>query len=142
MGKVRQIRTADLDSFVDRVDQAGGVGSDAFADLVPDFDLVLETKIDESLDPFGEAYVQQQISIWSEISGRTLDQGKWEPQEFDLESVAASPCANPLGNPALSRHLRALSSVSELLCPNHPFRVLDMGCGLGLSSEHFAQLGG
>lgn len=99
--------------------------------------------VDESLDPFSDAYFAQQVALYEEISGRRLNQESGELHlEDDTTALLTAP--NPLGivNVAhTAEHVRALSTMLSLSGLGERPKVLDMGAGHGLSSEVFAFCG-
>ena len=134
-------QAGDLDRFVERIDAVGGLGP-AAGRLCEDFQVYYDTKVDTGLDPFGEAYVGQQIALYHELSGRGLDQRANEMTEFDIDSHVAA--ANPynLRDPSsfVQHYLRIGEAVRLAALPQAP-RVLDMGAGWGLTTEFLATLG-
>ena len=136
------ITQSELANFVKACDELGGVESSNCADLLSDFRYKPTSIINESLDPFSEEYVQQQITLYSEISGRTLNQQINEFTGFDLENCinAQNPYAHP--DPTfIAKHSRTVLQAVELAqLPPNP-EILDMGCGWGLSTEMMAFCG-
>ena len=138
-----RIDVADLDEFVAAVfDQAGGVEA-LYGGTLPDsISLTYRTKVDDTLDPFSDEYVQQQIALYEEIAGRTLDQLTGEQAEVGAEYRIDA--ANPYASRDIrfiAKHSRAI--LSGLVVANLPdgANVLDMGSGWGLSSEMMAFCG-
>ena len=133
---------SDLDEFVKETDRLGPVGSRAVEDYWSGLTYEIETKVDESLSPYSEEYIAQQIAVYRELSGRDVDQQQNELSHFNLDEhvKAANPYAHQPPH-VLAVHLARLSNVlmrSGLELGEH---VLDMGCGWGLSSELFAYSG-
>ncbi|MBE7209894.1 MAG: class I SAM-dependent methyltransferase [Gluconacetobacter diazotrophicus] len=137
------IRTSDLDAFVRDVDDHGG--NPHHPELLRKyhpFELRPDFTVDQSLDPFSPEYFRQQIALYEEITGRTLDQETGELHPSDIEHLFTEP--NPLGirdTGHIAEHLRALSTILSLSCLGTSPRVLDMGAGHGVSSEMFAFAG-
>jgi len=132
----------ELDGFIEACDRHGGVGAPDCAELLSDFRYQPTKKINENLDPFSEEYVQEQIALYSEISGRALDQQSHEFTGFDLEKCinAKNPYAH--SDPTfIAKHSRTVLQVIEIAqLPPNP-EILDMGCGWGLSTEMMAFCG-
>lgn len=80
--------------------------------------------------------------MYSEISGRRLDQWSGELHPVDVDSLIDAP--NPLGHPDASftaEHVSAITTMLRLSTLGVRPRVLDMGAGHGLSSEILAFCG-
>jgi 2-polyprenyl-3-methyl-5-hydroxy-6-metoxy-1,4-benzoquinol methylase len=135
------LHTSQLAEFVEFANQSGGVHSEAVGRRYLPVDLTYETRTDETLSPFSEEYVSQQIALYEEISGRKLDQETGELHPFDIEPYIDTP--NPGGSHvgSISEHVRALSTVLALACLGERPKVLDLGAGGGLSSEVYAYAG-
>lgn len=133
---------ASLDEFVTQSDALGGPGSAACETYWADFQFEPRTLVDETLDPFSEAYVEQQLALFSEISGRDFDQEVNEVTLFALDTHVRA--VNPYNHPdpaELAMHLQRLTKAFRLAGVRLDGRLLDMGCGWGLSSEVGAYLG-
>jgi 2-polyprenyl-3-methyl-5-hydroxy-6-metoxy-1,4-benzoquinol methylase len=131
-----------LDQFVARVDALGGAADPRATAWWKPFRYRRRVKIDENLDPFSRPYVDQQIALYREISGREIDQRKNELSAFHLaEHVAAvNPYAYQSPS-AVGLHLSRLSRALQHADLAIGDQVLDMGSGWGLSSELFAYAG-
>jgi 2-polyprenyl-3-methyl-5-hydroxy-6-metoxy-1,4-benzoquinol methylase len=130
------IATGDLDNFIARSDALGGPSVPACNDYWAGVEYRPETKVDETLDPFGPEYAAQQLAVYREISGRDLDQLVNEHTTLDVAFHAAA--ANPYANitpGGVSLHIERLARAIKLGAPPLGGRLLDMGCGWGLSSE-------
>lgn len=137
-----KVSTSQLDDFVIKCDELGGIASADCAEFIKSFSLVFDTKIDESLDPFLEPYVQQQISLYEEISARQLNQNTGELTPFGLEERINT--ANPYGTVDINfiaKHARCVQSAVLAAKLPPAAKVLDMGSGWGLSSEVIAFCG-
>lgn len=98
--------------------------------------------VDQTFDPFSDAYLQQQLNLYHEISGRNLDQSKNELTEFNLDDHVRSANSYASVSPArMVVHSVRLSKLTKYAALPDRARVLDLGCGWGLSSEFFAGLG-
>lgn len=131
-----------LEDFVQRSDELGGPGSPACQAFWNDFSYTPTAIVDQSLDPFSEDYVQAQLDLHREITGRDFDQAVNELTNFDFNEHVNAP--NPYKNitpSELSLHMLRLSKA--IRCADLPAgsHLLDMGCGWGLSSEVAAYLG-
>ena len=137
-----QIKESDLDAFVADSDRLGGPGSPACEAWWAGFSYIPTLQVDQSLDPFSEAYVDQQLALHVEMSGKAFDQAVNELAPFALEPhiQAVNPYNHP--NPAeLAMHVQRLSKAFRLAGVKLDDHLLDMGCGWGLSSEVAAYLG-
>lgn len=133
---------ADLDAFVAKVDSFGGPGFPGVENYWRTFTYAPETPVDTSLDPFGADYFLQQLALYREISGRELDQAVNEHTVFDHHPhlMARNPYNH--GEPAvLANQIVQLAMAIRLADPHAGARMVDMGCGWGLSSELGAYLG-
>jgi 2-polyprenyl-3-methyl-5-hydroxy-6-metoxy-1,4-benzoquinol methylase len=137
-----RIHASRLDDLVSRIDALGGVGTPEIGREFYGFNVDFDTKVDESLDPFSDAYVANQVRLYEELSGRELDQSSGEMTLFDLEAHSTGP------NPYNSRDVdfiarNSIAVMSMLRCANLPPNpaVLDLGCGWGLSTEMMAFCG-
>ena len=133
------ISSEDLDSFVERSDSVGHPGSPETQNFWKDIEYRVSTPVDESLDPFSDEYVRQQIAVYSEISGRKINQAENELCDFNLpEHVdAANPYAHQPPH-VIGMHMSRISRAIERSGLELNEHILDMGCGWGLSSELFA----
>ena len=132
----------DLDDFVAECDDLGGLGDPAVQPFLADFRLEFDTVVDQDLDPFSEAYFEEQVELYTELSGRTLDQESGEMTTLDVDAHAAaiSPC-NIRDARFLSKHTRAVLTCVMLADLPREATVLDAGSGWGLSSEAIARCG-
>lgn len=139
--KVRLLES-DLDDFVALVDREGGAN---FLNVAPEWAGVSYTPtlaVDQSLDPFSDAYYQAQVALYREISGRELDQQKNEMLEFDVDRHVQQRNAFGVGGPSdLALHYARLAKLMVHGRLPLAAKVLDMGSGWGLSSEFFASIG-
>jgi SAM-dependent methyltransferase len=137
-----RIHAHELKEFVRQVDSLGGPGSPSAAEFWREFEYVPSVAINTALDPFGVPYMGQQLELYQEISGRNLNQAVNELTKFDLElhSRARNPYNH--GDPGmLSNQLIQLAKAMRLVKPKRGAKLLDMGCGWGLSSEYAAYIG-
>ena len=133
---------ADVDAMIRICDELGGPESPRAVDRFRSVQFRFRTKVDQTLDPLSEAYVAQQIALYEEISGRSLDQSSGEITPLRAEHHVAGPNPyNSLDVANMARHGRAVMNM--LAAANLPpaARVLDMGCGWGLTSELLAFCG-
>ena len=137
-----RIRPSELDALVRECDRLGGLGTPAAKAFLSDLDLVLDTAVDQTLDPFGEDYFEQQVKLYCEIAGRDLDQSEGEQMPVDVETNVMA--CNPYNNPDIrfiAKHARTVQTCLALADLPPGAAVLDMGCGWGLSSEVIAFTG-
>jgi 2-polyprenyl-3-methyl-5-hydroxy-6-metoxy-1,4-benzoquinol methylase len=139
---MRLFHARELDEFVAQCDSLGGIAHPNAEACLNEFSLKFDTKIDQRLDPFSEAYFQAQVRLYSELSGRELDQetGELTPFDVDLHSQASNPY-NSRDVRFLSKHVRTV--ITALMIADLPpgGSVLDAGSGWGLSSEAMAFCG-
>lgn len=139
---VGTVATDDLHDFVEECDRLGGIHTSEASELVADFSLSFSTPVDPSLDGFDPTYVDQQLALYREISGRDVDQESNEQGEVVFENHLHAP--NPYGilEPERVPH-HARTILTTYLVADVPVggRVLDMGCGWGMSTEMFAFCG-
>jgi 2-polyprenyl-3-methyl-5-hydroxy-6-metoxy-1,4-benzoquinol methylase len=135
-----QLNKDSLDEFVSIVDCSGGpIGLNQ---KWPDHTYKPSFNIDESIDPYSDEYVAQQLALYVEISGRNIDQYTNEHTDFQLDKHINH--INPYGlrdQNSLNHHFMRLSIMLSAASQPASARVLDMGAGWGLSSEYFATLG-
>lgn len=133
---------ADLPDFVARIDSLGGPGDPRVEEHWRHVSYAPVTQVDTSLDPLGPEYLEAQLALYREISGRELDQFVNEHTIFDrpLHVRARNPYNH--GDPsALATQLVQLATAMRLARPRRGARLVDLGCGWGLSSELAAYLG-
>ncbi len=133
------IGSDDLDAFVARTDELGPIGAPQVAAYWAKVTYRPTTAVDEALDPYSDAYTDQQIALYRELSGRSVNQEENELTAFNVEDHV--PAANPYAQPAppdvalhMSRIARTIQH-SGLALGDH---VLDLGCGWGASCELLA----
>ncbi len=136
-----QMNAAELGEFVRVVDEefGGDLNASGVAERFYPLQFRAETAVDQSLDPFSQAYYDQQLALYREIAGRDLNQWDGELHPVDVDALIGAP--NPLGifiPSFIGEHVRAISTMLGVadLGPNP--HVLDLGSGHGLSSEVLA----
>lgn len=136
------LHTSQLDEFVQTFDALGGPNHPNTSEYLSEFSITHDTKIDESLDPFSEEYYQSQLALYREISGRSLDQESGEMTAIDVE--LHSQGVNPYNSGDINfvaKNARAILTMLYMAnIPGHG-KVLDLGCGWGMSSEVMAFCG-
>ncbi len=136
------MRTKDLPEFVAQSDRLGGPGTPACDRYWSGLEYRPDTIVDQALDPFGEAYVAQQLALYHEMSGRDFDQTSNEHTSLNVEAHAAAINPYDHGFPGgLALHIERLSRAIRFGAPPRGSKFLDMGCGWGLSSEIAAYCG-
>lgn len=135
------IKIDTLGNFVERSDALGGPGVAAceayWAGVKFDFG-----PTDMPSDPFSEEYVGAQTELYEAISGRRLDQDINEISNFDAAAPLRSP--NPyawLAPGEVGTHIGRLSAALKAANPPRGGKLLDMGCGWGVSAEICAYAG-
>jgi len=130
----------DLDEFVNLVDELGGVHTEKAKSLCKDFSVSFDTEVNESIDPTSDEYHQQQIALYEELAGRSLNQVEGEYYPVPKNHLSA----NPYGSKDIkfiSKHSRAVLTSIMMADLEPESWVLDLGCGWGLSTENFAFCG-
>jgi len=131
-----------LRAFVEKTDELGGPSAPAALAYFADFTYRRSVVVDQTLDPRSPEYCGQQLSLYTELAGRDLDQKEHELTDFDFDrSVDA---ANPYGHRStrfLAEHARSVCEAIALADLDDSPNVLDMGSGWGLSSELLAFTG-
>ncbi|MBV2150014.1 class I SAM-dependent methyltransferase [Sphingobium sp. AS12] len=136
------IGPADLPEFVRKIDDLGGPGDPRVDDYWRHISYAPAIEIDTDLDPFSVAYFNAQIALYEEISGRALDQTVNEHTIFNREAHVTSRNPYNHGDPsALATQLVQLATAMRHAKPRRGARIVDMGCGWGLSSELASYLG-
>lgn len=138
----RYLGPDDLGAFVARIDALGGWGMPGTDQEEARVNYTPRTAVDPELDPFSPEYSAQQRALYSEISGRPLNQLVNEFTPFDVERHVGAVNSYDHGNPAeLAEHWLRLGTALRLAAPARGHWLYDMGCGWGLSSEFMAQAG-
>ncbi|CAN7481409.1 methyltransferase domain-containing protein [Rhizobium rhizogenes] len=133
---------SDLDRFVAECDRLGGPEHPDTIRAMANFSLTFDTQVDKSLDPFSDEYFAQQMALYIEIASRSFEPTTGELTRID--PIKHSQGANPyLSNntTVISSHVRTISTVMTVANLPPAARVLDLGCGWGLSSEIMAFCG-
>lgn len=131
-----------LDTFVSESDRLGGPGTTPCAEYWAKFTYLPSIQVDQELDPFSDAYLTTQLSLYEEISARKFDQLVNEHTTFDLDRHVNAVNPYDHGSPGgLAIHTERLSRAVRFAAPPRGGRLLDMGCGWGLSSELAAYCG-
>jgi SAM-dependent methyltransferase len=133
---------SDLDRFVAECDRLGGPEHPDTIRAMANFSLTFDTQVDRSLDPFSDEYFAQQMALYIEIASRSFEPTTGELTRID--PIKHSQGANPyLSNntTVISSHVRTISTVMTVANLPPAARVLDLGCGWGLSSEIMAFCG-
>lgn len=136
------ITAQDLAAFVAKSDELGGPGRPATEEYWANFTYRPAVMVDTALDPDSGEYLTQMLELYTEISSRTLDQKTNELTHLNIGELIdlESPYAfQDPGQRAI--HYLRLSKSIQVANLGRSARVLDMGCGWGLSSELLAQLG-
>jgi 2-polyprenyl-3-methyl-5-hydroxy-6-metoxy-1,4-benzoquinol methylase len=142
MENIMPFRASDLDEFVSKSDALGGPGAAKCEEYWQNFSYETTIQIDQNLDPFSEEYYAAQIGLYTELSNRTFEQAKNELGDIDI--VAHISAANPYNHDSpsgLALHLERLARALRFAKPPLGGKMLDMGCGWGLSSEIAAYSG-
>ena len=137
-----KVHSSELDAFVAECDRLGGPQHPNCVPFLSSFELIINTKVDQTLDPFSDEYFQQQLAVYREMSVRDLDQDVGEQAAVDVEtnSLAANPY-NSGDVKNISSHAKTITTVLSLAGIPSDAKVLDLGAGWGLSSEIMAFCG-
>ncbi len=133
---INRVNQRRLTEFIELVDEAGGPNSPLFDRLVTSFQYEPTVSVDQSLDPLSDAYFEQMIELYEEISGRKLNQDKGELTPLDLPHHINH--ANPYALEDvdfIASHARAVLTAAMVANLPHKAKILDLGCGWGLSTE-------
>lgn len=137
---VGHVAAADLDEFVAEYDERGGIADPVAQVWVSDFSLGFVTPVDVEADGFSERYSKMQLDLYRELSGREVDQTTNEMHvDLDLDRLVAA--ANPYGSvdvDHIAKHARTILTALVVSDLAPEARVLDMGCGWGISTEMLA----
>jgi len=132
----------DLDEFVRESDRRGGPNTPDCAIYWMGWVYQPQVAIDQTLDPRSEAYCAQQLALYEEMSGRSFDQYANEQGTIDLERHVRAPNSYDHPDPKVLTHqLAQLAHMFRRTPMARGQRLLDMGCGWGLSSEFGATIG-
>lgn len=136
------VDSTDLDEFVLECDRLGGISTPEAIEFVADFSLSFSTEIDVDLDAYSDRYARMQSDLYREISGREIDQAANEMLDVDVDAAVDAPNPYRSTNPDLmAKHARTvLTSIVVADLPPEA-KVLDMGCGWGISTEMFGFCG-
>ncbi|KIN62061.1 Methyltransferase type 12 [Sulfitobacter noctilucicola] len=133
---IKAVSADQLDAFVDWVDQTGGLEQPGFDAIQQTFVYQPATQVDQDLDPFSDAYFDQMLSLYAELSGRILNQETGELTRFDMADHV--PHTNPYASDNVSMMARHVNAITAAICrADLPAgaRVADLGCGWGMTSE-------
>ena len=132
----------DLPNFVSTIDSLGGPGDPRVDEYWRGVVYQPKVRVDTRLDPFSREYYDAQIALYKEMSGRELDQSINEHTIFDKASHVRARNPYNHGDPGmLATQIVQLATAMRLARPKRGARLVDMGCGWGLSSELGAYLG-
>ena len=137
------IDETNVEEFVRWVDENGGPSTTlSIPEVCEKFQFNLRTKPNFELDPFSQEYMDLQIQVYRELSGREVNQQENEQTDFTLEDHVNTSNAYGLRQPSefVSHYQRLSNGIALAKLPVTP-KVLDLGCGWGLSSEFLALLG-
>lgn len=138
------ITSAQIDDYVAECDSRfGGIQNEAWLHYVSDFELIYDTEVDLTADPFSDIYFRQQLALHRELSGRDINQAETELAPIDIGVNASGP--NPYSSndiQAMSRHAGTIAIAMCLAAPPPGAAILDLGVGTGMSSEQLAYFGG
>jgi 2-polyprenyl-3-methyl-5-hydroxy-6-metoxy-1,4-benzoquinol methylase len=98
--------------------------------------------VDVTLDPDGPEYMAQMLDLYREISGRSLNQSENELTDLDVDRLAET--ISPYEDwqpPDRALHYLRVARVVRRAGLDKGDRILDMGCGWGMTGEILAQLG-
>lgn len=96
---------------------------------------------DDTMDPFSEEYFARQMYIYSQLSGRDFNQTDNEMLLVDSGRHVNNYSARIADLQFIAHHVSTVSSAIQVAGLSSGAKVLDIGCGTGLSSEVMAQCG-
>ena len=136
------ITEKSLSAFVAKSDELGGPGHPATVNYWAAFQYQPTVAVDTTLPPDSAEYFQQMQSLYSEMSGRKIDQKANEFTHFNVDALVdlESPYAFQDPNSRAAHYMRLATPLHTANLAQDAL-VLDMGCGWGISSEFLAQLG-
>jgi 2-polyprenyl-3-methyl-5-hydroxy-6-metoxy-1,4-benzoquinol methylase len=138
----RVLGPEDLDQFVADTDALGDVGSPSVTEFWQGTAYQPTVRVDESLDPFGEDYTEQQVALYREISDRDVDQELNEQTEVNVEDHLLTPNPYATFAPAAAAiHMGRVARAVQYSGLDAGSHVIDMGCGWGMSTEVMAYAG-
>lgn len=136
------ITAETVDAFIAESDAIGPPSSPEVAAFWNGSRYRTAIAVDENLDPFSDEYVEQQLAVYCEISGRRIDQQNNELTDFDFgrHVEAANPYADFPAHSVAMHMSRIARAIEQSALPTGA-QVLDLGCGWGTTSELMAYAG-
>lgn len=131
----------NIQLFVKKIDDNGGITSSKVDQILKDFRFQLDFD-DKHIDPFSKEYFDKQMHLYKSITGSDIDQKVTELTSFDFNQHvnAINPYAHQPAH-VMGMHSARLSLAFMHSKLSSDDKLLDMGCGWGLSSEIGAYLG-
>ena len=131
----------NIQLFVKKIDNNGGITSSKVDQILKDFRFQLDFD-DKHIDPFSKEYFDKQMHLYKSITGSDIDQKVTELTSFDFNQHvnAINPYAHQPAH-VMGMHSARLSLAFMHSKLSSDDKLLDMGCGWGLSSEIGAYLG-
>lgn len=133
----------NLDEFIIEMDAlAEDFNNPKAVEFMSKFNYIPSTKINQDLDPFSREYMNSQLRLYRELTGRLPDQTSTELTNFDINAHINS--ANPYGSrdvTYISKHINSITKALNLANLPSAANILDVGSGWGLSSEVMAYCG-
>jgi hypothetical protein len=84
------IHTSQLPDFVENwSEESNDFATLEARSLYTPWTLHYDTVVDETLDPFSDAYFECQIALYNEVSGRHLDQSSGELHPLNVQTLLA-----------------------------------------------------
>jgi len=139
---ISNITKYNLDEFISWVDNNGGPESLSRPEITSKFKYTTDIELDDSIDPNSEDYLNFQLEVYKELSNRDIDQQLNEQTNFNIGPHITSNNPYNINDPSnfVFHYLRLGHTVKQANMDKNP-KLLDMGCGWGLSTEFLGTLG-
>lgn len=139
---ISRINKFNLDKFISWVDQQGGPEILNQPEIQSSFKYSTNIKLKNDVDPGSDEYLDFQLKVYQELSNRDVNQELNEQTEFDVGPHIQANNPYNINDPSnFVFHYIRLGKVIQQANLNRNPKILDMGCGWGLSSEFLATLG-
>lgn len=123
-----------LGELVEEIDSNGAVAGEFFKKLSPEFMLDVDIWNYIVEDPFSDEYIQRQLALHQEISGREVYDYSCEHTPVPSNITDGNPYGSH-DSTFIAKHSKTILDVVYALDLSEGSRALDMGCGWGLSTE-------
>jgi len=137
---MQKISSAELDSFLQEVDNAYLKSSDAAYDLFKNTEI--EYPQFRSKNPLSDEFRNNIFDLYKQISGKSNYEVTTEESYFDVDEAVFNPY--PYHTKSVERvalYHQLLAKLMSMIELNSGDSILDMGCGWGTTSLELAQVG-